>query len=344
MKTELELRQLRVFLAVIDSGTRTRAARSLGISQSTVSETLGTLERATGTAVFRRSGKGSILTPAGEALVPHARRMLALSSDLVVALTKVTSEVNATLVLSAVESLAAYVLPGPLAVLRERWPMARIEVMTAGCAEIRESVATGKSDLGLTIEMDKSVGAGTVLAAARLLVVGSAAHPLAEQAASTDRLREYDLCVSDLVSDYHQLLKHHFEAERTPLPRLVMMSTVEGVKHGVLAGGTSLGLVPAHAVQKELHAGLLARVNLQPPLPSLVVRAIRSPHSPRSPMVDDFLEFLGESRSLDWTPRAQSPNPPPRRGKRKEKAARVGARPGGSEEGEAQNFTVTRPK
>lgn len=312
MKTELELRQLRVFLAVVDSGTRTRAAQSLGISQSTVSETLGTLERATGTAIFRKSGKGSILTPAGKALVPLARRMLALSSELVVALTKVTSEVNATLVLSAVESLAAYVLPEPLAALRERWPMARIEVMAAGCAEIRESVAAGKSDLGLTIEMDKGVDADAVLATARLLVVAPAGHPLAEQAASTDRLREYDLCVSDLVSDYHQILKHHFEAERTPLPRLMMMSTVEGVKHAVLAGGTSLGLVPAHAVQKELHAGLLAPVHLQPPLPSLVVRAVRSPYAPQSPMVDDFLELLGTSRSLDWVPRVQSPNPPPR--------------------------------
>ena len=46
MKTELELRQLRVLLAVVDAGAHTRAARTLGISQSTVSETLSALERA----------------------------------------------------------------------------------------------------------------------------------------------------------------------------------------------------------------------------------------------------------------------------------------------------------
>ena len=57
VKTELELRQLRVFVAVVELGGHTRAARSLGVSQSTVSETLSSLERALGTALFRKGAK-----------------------------------------------------------------------------------------------------------------------------------------------------------------------------------------------------------------------------------------------------------------------------------------------
>ena len=53
MKPELELRHLRVFLAVAELGGHTRAARSLGVSQSTVSETLTSLERALGTALLK---------------------------------------------------------------------------------------------------------------------------------------------------------------------------------------------------------------------------------------------------------------------------------------------------
>ncbi len=59
MKTELELRHLRVFAAVVDAGTHTRAARALGISQSTVSETLSALERTLGVELFRKAGKGA---------------------------------------------------------------------------------------------------------------------------------------------------------------------------------------------------------------------------------------------------------------------------------------------
>src|ERR1700675_704063 len=98
MKTELELRHLRVFVSVVELGAHARAARSLGISQSTVSETLSALERALGMPIFRKATKGSTLTPTGEALLPYARRMLALSSELVTELAKVSTSVSATLV------------------------------------------------------------------------------------------------------------------------------------------------------------------------------------------------------------------------------------------------------
>ena len=65
MKTDLELRQLRVFVSVVESGAHARAARALGVSQSTISETLSAMERTLGTAIFRKSAKGSVLTPAG---------------------------------------------------------------------------------------------------------------------------------------------------------------------------------------------------------------------------------------------------------------------------------------
>ena len=57
VKTEIELRHLRVFAAVVDAGTYTRAARALGLSQSTVSETLSALERALGVELFRKAAK-----------------------------------------------------------------------------------------------------------------------------------------------------------------------------------------------------------------------------------------------------------------------------------------------
>src|SRR5262245_6377729 len=117
LKTELELRHLRVFLAVVESGGHTRAARTLGVSQSTVSETLIALERTLGTELFRKGakGKGVALTRSGDALLPYARRVLALTGELVSQLAGVTTEVKATLAVAAVESISTYVLPSRLA-------------------------------------------------------------------------------------------------------------------------------------------------------------------------------------------------------------------------------------
>ena len=292
MKTDLELRQLRVFVSVVESGAHARAARALGISQSTISETLSAMERTLGTAIFRKSAKGSVLTPAGEALLPYAKQMLALASECVTELSKVSTSVSGTLVVAAVESLSAYVLPQPLAALRARWPKARLEIVTGVCSEIRPSVAAGKCDLGLIIEAEADQDESTIIAKTQLVIFGSPAHPFANRSPSPDQLQRCDFYMSDAAGDYHQVLRQYFEAAGTPLPRMQALGTVEGVKRGILAGADALGLLPAHAVEQELADGVLAQVNVRPPLRRLVLRAVLAPGSAKSPIVEDLLDTL----------------------------------------------------
>jgi DNA-binding transcriptional LysR family regulator len=296
VKPELELRHLRVFLAVAELGGHTRAARSLGVSQSTVSETLSSLERALGTALFRKAPRGSTLTSTGQALLPRARNILTLTSQLLAELARVSTDVNATLVVAAVESLNAYVLPARLAALRARWPKVHLEVVTGTCAEIRESVAAGQSDLGLLLEGETGgPGVGqdaSILTTARLVVLAAPGHPLVRQSPSPDDLRRCELLMSDASGPYHRLLRQYFEAAQVPLPRTQTLGNVEGVKRGILAGGTALGLLPAHAVEQELKEGALAAVEVRPPLPRLVVRALIAPGAVDSPLVDDLIGSL----------------------------------------------------
>ena len=315
MKTDLELRHLRVFAAVVDAGTHTRAARALGISQSTVSETLAALERALGVELFRKSARGApALTPSGEVLLGYARRMFALSGELVGALAGASARVRATLVVSAVESIGAYVLPSRLAALRERWPAVRVVVLTGSCAEIRERVAAGESDLGLVLEPETPSGPGAVLAKARLLILGAPTHPLARGAAPADELRRCDFYMCDAGGNYHQALLQHFEAAGVPPPRMQAMGTIEGVKRGILAGGTALGLLPEHAVEPELRGGVLAEVRVRPALPCVVLRAVPAPGAPGSPVVDDLIDALRGSpqRGLLLTAAAESGGDQPR--------------------------------
>ena len=293
MKTELELRHLRVFVTVVELGAHARAAQSLDISPSTVSETLSALERTLGTPLFRKATKGSKLTPAGEALLPHAKRILGMTGELLTDVARASNDVKATLVVAAVESLSTYVLPSRLASLRERWPNARLEVITAVCAEIRASVASGKCDLGLVLEAETGLTDQTsILAKARLVIVASPAHLFARRRASADELRRCDFYMSDPAGDYHQILRQYFEAAQVQLPRTQALGTVEGVKQGILASGTALGLLPAHALERELREGTLAEVIVNPSLPGLVLRAMLSSENSGSPIVEDLIRSL----------------------------------------------------
>jgi DNA-binding transcriptional LysR family regulator len=254
------------------------------------------------------------LTPSGEVLLGYARRMFALNDELVGALAFASARVKATLLVSAVESIGAYVLPQRLAGLRARWPAVRVEVLTGTCSEIRERVASGGSDLGLVLEPEAGSQGGEVLAKARLLILSTPTHPLARGIAAADELRRCDFHMCDAGGNYHQTLRQHFEAAGVKAPRMQAMGTIEGVKRGILAGGTALGLLPEHAVESELRDRMLVEVRVSPALPCVALRAVLAPGRLRSPVVDDLIDALrgAPERGLRLTAAAEVSDYPPR--------------------------------
>src|SRR5215475_3032844 len=74
--TDLDLRQLRVFVAVAEEHSFTHAAARLRLTQPAVSRTVASLERSVGVALLRRSTHECALTPAGQVLLAEARKLL----------------------------------------------------------------------------------------------------------------------------------------------------------------------------------------------------------------------------------------------------------------------------
>src|SRR5215831_10731812 len=81
VKKRLELRHLHALVCLVEEGGYVRAAKVLGVTQSTMSETIRSLERLAGGPVVRRVKNTLSLTPIGEVLLPIAHRMLALESE-----------------------------------------------------------------------------------------------------------------------------------------------------------------------------------------------------------------------------------------------------------------------
>jgi LysR family hydrogen peroxide-inducible transcriptional activator len=73
----MELHQLKYFLAVAEEGSFTRAAAKSGISQPSLTNAIGMLERSLGARLFHRNHSGATLTELGRALKPHFAEMVA---------------------------------------------------------------------------------------------------------------------------------------------------------------------------------------------------------------------------------------------------------------------------
>jgi DNA-binding transcriptional LysR family regulator len=78
----VELRQLRCLVAIVDAGSFTDAAIDLGVSQAAVSRALASLETVLGVRLLRRTTREVSLTAAGSRVLPHARRTLAEADDI----------------------------------------------------------------------------------------------------------------------------------------------------------------------------------------------------------------------------------------------------------------------
>lgn len=91
---DLELRQVRAFVTVVDEGSFTAAAEALHTSQASVSRAVASLERAVGSPVLHRTSRVVSLTSTGARVLGHARRLLEVAAALVDAAAVAPDEVR----------------------------------------------------------------------------------------------------------------------------------------------------------------------------------------------------------------------------------------------------------
>lgn len=142
-----DLDVLRTFCTGVELGSFARAADRLGRSTSAVSAQLKKLESQCGTPLLRKSGRGLVLTEAGETLRGYALRLLELNDRAVAAVRG--SELRGLVRLGLQEDLGESVLPHVLGQFARAHPHVRIEASVARSDELRERMALGQFDLAL---------------------------------------------------------------------------------------------------------------------------------------------------------------------------------------------------
>lgn len=295
MRSEPEIRQLRALVAIVEQGGFTRAAGALALSQSTVSEAIQALERTLGAPVFVKGKRRPTLTPVGEALLPHARRVLGAVDDAVGAVLSVSAAARATVTVGTSESISTYVLPPLLAELRREWPGTRYMVMTAACSAIRADLDLGRLDLGLVLEPAELGGdeESLLLAEGRLVVFARPDHRLAGRVVDSTHIAAAGLFLSDAAGSFHGLMQRYLQADGFGHERLHSTGSVEAVKRGVEGDADVMGLLPAHALQGELAAGSFVELPLRRTLAPVWLKALWRRSSVMGPQARALANRLG---------------------------------------------------
>lgn len=151
MSANIELRQLRYFVTVAEELHFGRAAKRLHMTQPPLSQTILALEDLLGASLFDRNRRGVALTPAGDALLPEARRLLAQAQDLGGLVQRAATGASGRLSLAFVSSADYSVLPPSLRAYRAAYPQVQITLQEATSDLQLEELLHGRIDAGLLI-------------------------------------------------------------------------------------------------------------------------------------------------------------------------------------------------
>ncbi|AVF39661.1 LysR family transcriptional regulator [Pandoraea apista] len=145
----LDMDALRTFLATQQLGSLNRAAERIGRSQSAVSQQMRKLEEQVGHPLFRRQGRGLVLTDAGDMILSYAYRILDLNDEAVLAVRGASIEGVVRFGLPG--DFAETWLPAALGRFKKTHPVVRVEVAVERNGVLLERLDRGELDLALVM-------------------------------------------------------------------------------------------------------------------------------------------------------------------------------------------------
>jgi LysR family transcriptional regulator, hydrogen peroxide-inducible genes activator len=249
------LRQLQYLKLLAEHGSFGRAAEAAHVTQPTLSAGVQELEKVLGASVVDRARSGVILTAVGEAALARARTILNEAEELVQDARNVGQPLTGRVRLGVIPTIAPFLLPKALPLLRARFPKLRLFLREDLTHRLIAALKAGQLDAALiALPYDMSGLAYAHVSDDELLAALPADHPLAaEKEAPPSALESGDLI---LLEDGHCLRDHALAAcglrpprasdeesfAATSLPTLVQM----------VGSGLGVSFVPAMAVEAGL--------------------------------------------------------------------------------------------
>ena len=186
----MELRQLEHFVAVAEERSFTRAAHRANIVQSGLSMSIRALEEEVGTKLFDRGARGIVLTPAGEAMLPDARRAIAAVDSARVSVGASQGLLRGTLRVGIAQASDPHRVASLLGRFHDEHPGVVLRVIQGNGTTLLSAVSDGTLDIavcGRPIVLPDDVTTLT-LARGRFVMACATSHPLASR--STVKLSE----------------------------------------------------------------------------------------------------------------------------------------------------------
>ncbi len=259
----ISLRQIRVFTAVAQQKSFTRAARELHLTQPAVSQQLKLLEAEVGLPLFEHLNRGIYLTDAGEELLRYAQQINEVIRTASESFAAMRGLKRGVLKLGAV-STAKYFTPSLLSVFRTEFPHVIIKFTVGNREEIIRQIANNEIDLVIMGRPPKElVTTAEPFAKHPLVIIAAPDHPLAnaKRKIPLKQLSSENFVIRERGSGTRASMEHVFKERGVNYSASMEVSSNETIKQAVMAG-MGISFISKHTVSLELAAGKLVTLNI----------------------------------------------------------------------------------
>ena len=255
----MEIRQIRTFVAIAETGTFTAAAERVHVTQAAISMQIRLLEEETGVRLFVRAPRRITLTEAGEALLPRARRLLREHDAALAELQAFAGAERGRLRLgSASAMVTADPLPAMLCELRRLHPGAEVTVTSGTSDTLVRQILAGDLDAAFVSLPVEAAGIETErLGEDELVVIASPNHPLARQkVVSVETLGGERLILGERGGNTRRLIDDLFHRAGVRQNVVMELNRLAAIR-GMVEAEMGVGIVPHESAREEVERGKL---------------------------------------------------------------------------------------
>ncbi|PMR72467.1 LysR family transcriptional regulator [Billgrantia endophytica] len=274
----MNLHLLRIFVAVVDAGSFSRAAEALRISQPAVSKAVRELESQLETTLLDRQGRSFQPSEPGQALHTYGRSIFALEREAHETVAAFYGLERGRLTIGASTTIATYWLPPLVAEFHRRHPHIEIRLVSENTKQIIESLIDCRVDVALVegVAVDARVEARPWFKEEMVIIAADSLEPS----------QVMDLTGPDskpvwVVREPGSGTREATEALLTELgtssPQTIEVGSNEAIVQTV-SSGIGLGLVPRICARDQLRLGRVRQVDIGKPAIQRQLYRVRLPH------------------------------------------------------------------
>ena len=261
-----DLRQLRAFVAVVEEGSFTLAARRIFVTQSAVSHSLRTLEEQLACKLLDRTGKRVAVTAEGELLLKRCRRVIFELEQATRDLDGLRRWGQTRIRIGAPHSLCHFLIPSVLREFRDCFPRCEPVIEAGDTMLLLDRLAAADLDLVVGHKPRGQLDEGyRAMFNDRLAFVVSPFHPWAVDSSSVIKtINDHQFIIYAKATETHRLIEEWMEKNGSRGRKPLVLGDMQAIKE-MAKLGIGVGIVAPWVAAREIGEGSLKVVNIKEP-------------------------------------------------------------------------------